>query len=282
MYCLGLPEGMVTSLTADPDSNSAALSRVISSGEQILDIIRLFLFKPGEDSSIGRVGSLGGGVTGVWVGDGDGSQCQFIARKTSRFQLVQEPLRRGLKDVRRIYADDVFRELCSVVCSGGKGDETLSLVLNSLRTFRESRDLQSEEARFLRLGSMAEDLAKRHKRQDRLVGRELREAIADVASSNTLDDSDTPVSTVTELWTHVRNPLTHSVRSFAAIGRDAKQDIATMERLTFNMIKGTVLNWRMEDFANDSTDPTQDATAAIDEATTCPGIFKDTDDRPSP
>ncbi len=114
-----LPEGMVTSFPTDPASNSAVLSRVIGAGEQILDIMRLFLFKPGEDISIGRVGSLGGGITGLWLGDGDGSDCQFIARKTSRFQLVQEPLRRGLKDVRRIYNDDVFRELCSVVCSGG-------------------------------------------------------------------------------------------------------------------------------------------------------------------
>jgi hypothetical protein len=173
-----LPEGAVTPFTTDPASNSAVLSSVISAGEQIVDIIRLFLFKAGEDSSIGRVGSLGGGVTGVWLGDDVGSNCQFIARKTSRFQLVQEPLRRGLKDVRRIYNDDVFRELCSVVCSGGGCDETLSLVLNSLRTFRESRDLQSEEARFLRLGSMAEDLAKRHRRRERLKGPELREAIA--------------------------------------------------------------------------------------------------------
>jgi hypothetical protein len=274
-----LPEGVVTSITTDPASNSVALSRVISTGEQILDIIRLFLFKPGDDSSIGRVGSLGGGVTGVWLGDGDGSHCQFIARKTSRFQLVQEPLRRGLNDVRRIYADDVFRELCSVVCSGGGRDDTLSLVLNSLRTFRESRDMQSEEARFLRLASMAEDLAKRHKRQDRLAGRELREAIADVASSNTLDGSHIPESTVTELWTHVRNPLTHSARSFAAIGRDAKQDIATMERLTFNMIKGTVLNWRMEDFVSN---PTQNASATIDESTSCPDMPKDADGVPFP
>lgn len=277
-----LPEGMVTSFTTDPVSNSAALSRVIRRGEQILDIIRLFLFKPGGDNSIGRVGSLGGGVTGVWLGDVAGSHCQFIARKTSRFQFVQEPLRCGLKDVRRIYAAAVFRELCSVVCSGAGRDDTLELLLNSLRTFRESRDLQSEEARFLRLASMAEDLAKRHKRQQRLKGRELREAIADVASSNTLDGSHIPESTVTELWTHVRNPLTHSAQSFDAIGRDAKQDIATMERLTFSMIKGTVLNWRIEDFVNDHSDSTQDATAPVDESRRCPDTPTAADDVPFP
>jgi len=276
-----LPEGMVTSFKTDPVSNAAVLSRVISAGEQIVDIIRLFLFKAGEDSSIGRVGSLGGGVTGIWLGDGDGSTCQFIARKTSRFQLVQEPLRRGLDDVRRIYNDEVFRELCSVVCSDGGRDETLSLVLNSLRTFRESRDLQGEEARFLRLGSMAEDLAKKHRRRERLLGPALREAIAEVASSNTLDRVHVSQSAVNELWDQVRNPLAHTAQSFASIRRDAKQDIATMEKLTFNMIKGTVLNWRMEDLINDANDPAQeDETATSGEPTSQPDIPTDDDDIP--
>jgi len=185
-------------------------------------------------------------TTGLWLGDEDGSHCQFIARKTSRFQLVQEPLQRGLKDPRRIYNDDVFRELCSVVCSGDVSDRTLALVLDSLRMFRESRDLQSDEARFLRLASMAEDLAKRHKRQDRLAGRELREAIAEVGSRNTLHNIQIPRSMVDELWDRSRNPLTHTTQTFASIGRNTRQDIATMEKLAFNMIKGTVLNWRMK------------------------------------
>jgi hypothetical protein len=260
-----LPEGMVTSVTTDPVTNSAVLSRVIGAGEQILDIMRLFLFKPGEDVSIGRVGSLGGSITGLWLGADDGPYCQFIARKTSRFQLVQEPLRRGLKEVRRIYNDDVFRELCSVVCSGDVSDKTLALVLDSLRTFRESRDLQSDEARFLRLASMAEDLAKRHKRQDRLAGRELREAIAEVASSNTLDGIHIPRSTVNELWDLARNPLTHTTQTFASISRDARQDIASIEKLAFNMIKGTVLNWRIEDLINDDSDPRQEEIDPTDE-----------------
>ncbi len=154
-------------------------------------------------------------------------------------------------------------------------------MLDSLRTFRESRDLQSEEARFLRLASMAEDLAKRHKRQDRLAGRDLREAIAEVASSNTLDGIHIPRSTVKELWDQVRNPLTHTAQSFASIGRDAKQDIATMEKLTFNMIKGTVLNWRTEDFINDASDPAQeDETATTDEPTSHPDMPNDADDIP--
>src|SRR5665213_166649 len=59
-----LPEEMGASFTTDPASNSAVLSRVIGAGEQILDIMRLFPFKPGEDVSIGRVGSLGGGYHG--------------------------------------------------------------------------------------------------------------------------------------------------------------------------------------------------------------------------
>jgi len=274
-----LPERTVTSFTTDPATNSAVLSRLVSAGEQILDIIRLFLFKPGEDSSIGRVGSLGGGVSGVWLGDDDGSHCQFIARKTSRFQLVQQPLRRGLKEVRHIYNDDVFRELCSVVCSGSARDETLALVLHSLRTFRESRDLQSEEARFLRLGSMAESLAKRHTRQERLSGPKLRKAIAEVACSNTLDDIDIQEATVRELWDQVRNPLTHTAQNFASIGHDAKQDIATMEKLTFNMIKGTVLNWRI-DFTNEDSDASADETVTPAESTSHPDMPIDADEIP--
>ncbi len=62
----------------------------------------LVLAQSGEDTSIGRVGSLGGGITGILLGDAGGENCRFIARKTSKFQLVQEPVKRGLKDVRKI------------------------------------------------------------------------------------------------------------------------------------------------------------------------------------
>jgi Uncharacterized protein conserved in bacteria len=158
-------------------------------------------------------------------------------------------------------------------------DETLALVLHSLRTFRESRDLQSEEARFLRLGSMAESLAKRHTRQERLSGPKLRKAIAEVACSNTLDDIDIQEATVRELWDQVRNPLTHTAQNFASIGHDAKQDIATMEKLTFNMIKGTVLNWRI-DFTNEDSDASADETVTPAESTSHPDMPIDADEIP--
>jgi hypothetical protein len=130
-------------------------------------------------------------------------------------------------------------------------------------------------------GRIAEDLAKRHTRQERLSGRELRKAIAEVASSNTLDDTDIPESTVKELWDQVRNPLTHTAQNFASIGRDAKQDIATIEKLAFNMIKGTVLNWRIEEFINDANDPVQeDETATTGEPAIHPHVPNDEDDIP--
>jgi hypothetical protein len=124
-----LDEDAIPAFSKDVDLNSSVLLRTLDAGEQILDIMRLFLFTPGEETSIGRVGSLGGGVTGIWIGDGRGENCQFIARQTSRFQLVQKPIKRRLKDVRRIYNHEILREMCSVVCSGAALDPTLSLVL---------------------------------------------------------------------------------------------------------------------------------------------------------
>jgi len=228
--------------------SSAALSRTVDAGEQILDIIRLFLFTPGQDASIGRVGSLGGGITGIWIGDAE--NCQFIARKTSNFQLVQEPIERGLKDLRKIYNHDVFRELGSVVCSGAATDPTLSLVLKCLRALRESRDLQSFEARFLRLAAIAEHLA-RKKQGKRLQGTALREEIANLASQSRREIPDI-LQTVRDLWDHARNPLTHSAEIFEMLGRDAKHDIGAMEKLVFNMIEATVLQWRVEGLREDA------------------------------
>ena len=229
--------------------NSSVLSRVTEAGEQILDIIRVFLFKPGEDASIGRVGSLGRGITGVWIGDGAGENGQFIARKTSKFQLVQEPVEKGLRDVRKIYNHDVFREMRSVVCSGSITDPTLALVLKSLRAFRESRDLPSQEARFLRLAAIAEHLARRTPGK-RLAGETLREDIAKLACYGLTEKGET-LKTVRDLWGNARNPLTHSADNFAAIGRRAESDIAAMEKLVFAMIEATVLDYRMEEFRHD-------------------------------
>lgn len=234
----------------DPEVNSSVLHRIVGAGEQILDILRLFLFTPGEDTSIGRLASLGGGVTGIWIGDGIGGRGQFIARKTSNYQLVQDPVERGIQDVRKIYHHDVFRELCSVVCSGSAGDPILTLVLKSLQTFRESRDIQNAEARFLRLAAVAEHLA-RKKQGKRLAGSALRNSIAELACNGWRDNADV-LQTTEELWDSARNPLTHSAETFASIGRDAKHDIAIMEKIVFNMIEATVLDWLVDGTCSDA------------------------------
>ena len=176
--------------------------------------------------------------------------------------MVQEPVEKGLKDVRKIYNHDVFREMHSVVCSGSITDPTLTLVLKSLRAFRESRDLPSQEARFLRLAVIAEHLARRTHGK-RLAGDALREGIAKLACDGLTEKGKT-LKTVRDLWGNARNPLTHSADSFAAIGRQAKSDIAAMEKLVFAMIEATVLDYRMEEFRHD--DPDASAPSEHDEA----------------
>jgi len=216
-----------------------------------MDLIRLFLFKPGEDASIGRVGSLGNGISGVWFGDSDGTFSRFIARKTIRFQLVQDPMERGVADVRRIYNDPVFRELCSVVCAGKEEDPLLNLVIRSLRAFRESRDIQAAEPRFQRLAAVAEDLARRNQTK-RLQGTELRNRVASMADRGWQKEGD-PLAATNDLWDNARNPLAHSANTFAMIGRDSDRDIEMVEMIVIIMIQSAVLDWRDEEFLMPST-----------------------------
>ncbi|MGA2712147.1 MAG: hypothetical protein ABSG41_03495 [Bryobacteraceae bacterium] len=228
-----------------------ALNRIVETGEQIMDLIRLFLFKPGEDATIGRVGGLGSGISGAWFGDSGGTFSRFIARKTARFQLVQDPMERGIADVRRIYNDPVFRELCSVVCAAKKEDPLLNLVLRSLRALRESRDIQAAEPRFQRLASVAEDLARRNQTK-RLQGTELRNRVASMADRGWQKEGDILAATK-DLWDNARNPLAHSANTFAMIGRDSSRDIATLEMTVIKMIQSAVLDWRDEEFHLPST-----------------------------
>ncbi len=44
-----------------------------------------------------------------------------------------------------------------------------------------------------------------------------------------------------------------------------------MEKLAFNMIKGTVLNWRIEGLIDDDNDPMQEETDPTDESMSHPG-----------
>jgi hypothetical protein len=238
--------------TLDSRTNSSLLQELINAGERILDLVRLFLFRPGEDKSIGHVGAIGNGVSGVWLGD-DAEHLQFIARKNSNYQLAQDPLEVPLADVRRIYNDAVFRELCSAAASlNSECDSLLDRIFQTLRAFRESRDIQSLEARFRQLAGIAEDLAKRDK-AERLSGERLRDYIAKIAENGwrAVDD----VRAVTrDLWDNARNPLTHSVETFASIGRDANLDIDNMELIVVNMVEAVVIAWRNERFGIDAYD----------------------------
>ncbi|MEH1961359.1 MAG: hypothetical protein V7L05_16035, partial [Nostoc sp.] len=171
------------------NNNEKFLQQLLEQGERIIDVIRLFLFKPGNNTSIGRVGAVGNGISGVWIGD-DGQHAKFIARQVSPYQFVQKPMRVTLTDVRKIYNDPVFKELCSAACSTFDNlDPLLKRIFQGLFAFRESREIQNQEARFLRLASLAEHLAKKDA-TEHLQGLELRNRIAQIAQSGWDEKSD--------------------------------------------------------------------------------------------
>lgn len=231
-------------------NNEKILQQLLEQGERIIDVIRLFLFKPGNNTSIGRVGAVGNGISGMWIGD-DGQHAKFIARQVSPYQFVQKPMRVTLTDVRKIYNDPVFKELCSAACNTlDNFDPLLKRIFQGLFAFRESREIQNQEARFLRLASLAEHLAKKDV-TERLQGLELRNRIAQIAQSGWDEKSDV-FNVVKDLWKHVRNPLTHSVETFTSIARDPKQDIPNMERIVIDMLQAVVIAWRDEQFGTDA------------------------------
>jgi hypothetical protein len=258
--------------------NSALLQDLLARGDKILDVLRLYLFKPGQDNSIGRVGAIANGVYGLWLGTIDGESVKFIARRVSRYQLVQDPIDVSLAEVRRIYNDDTFKELYSAACMGTQRYPVLDGVFDGLRAFRESRELQSWEARFRHLGALAEGLAKKDK-SERLFGKELRDRMAHVASrgwytelsGNSSSDilpkpthsaslkhlewntKDDVLKVVEDLWDNVRNPLTHSAATFTSLGRDPKQDVLNIERIVVAMIHALVNAWRLELFHDDKS-----------------------------
>jgi hypothetical protein len=231
------------------DNNSNLLQKLLDQGEMILDVIRLFLFKPGNNTSIGRVGAIGNGVSGVWIGN-DGEYAKFIARQLSPYQFVQKPMQVTLSEVRKIYNDPVFKELCSAAChTPDQFDPLLKRIFQGLRAFREIREIQNLEARFVRLASLAEHLAKKDSKDERR-GHKLRYPIAKIAQSGWDSKSDIN-DVVNDLWTHTRNQLTHSVETFASIGRDPIQDISNMETIVINMLQAIVIAWCNEEFVID-------------------------------
>lgn len=131
-------------------------------------------------------------------------------------------------------------------------DRTLTIVLKTLRMFRESRDIRTPEARFLGLAAAAEHLTRANVEKRRLQGIALRDGIAELACRGERDGADGLRRTVADLWDHARNPLAHSAESFASIRRHSKQDIAAMEKLVFNMIEATALEPRVQGIYRDA------------------------------
>jgi hypothetical protein len=232
--------------------NNAVLQRVRDQADQILDVLRLYLFRAGEDRLIGRAGNVGSGVCGMWLCDEE--TAQFIARRVSPYALAQEPVDVSLDDVRKIYNDEVFRELHSAACRDvSKLDTTLRRVFAGLKVFRESRELQSWEARFRHLATIAESLAKRNE-GEHMHGHALRRAIAKIGESqwgngraNQFSPSDI-LDVVKDLWDNVRNPITHELTDAASLLRDPKADLFHMEHLVVSMLRAIVLSWRLEEF----------------------------------
>lgn len=235
----------------DSRLNDELFQRLIDKGEKILDVIRLFLFTPGENKSIGQVGAFGNGISGIWIGN-DGDNLKFIARNTSRFQLTQTPIEVSLTDVSRIYNDSVFKELCSAASIDSTHDDLLNRIFDSLRAYRVTRDIQDPATRFLRLAAIAEHLAKRNS-DERLKGPKLRDRIAHIAQMG-WHSKDDILNVATDLWDNVRNPFTHSVETFTSLGRDSTTDILNAERIVVNMIQAVVMAWRTQEFDTDAYD----------------------------
>lgn len=251
MFELEEEEWVDLSQLTTPQENNALLERVRLQADQILDVLRLYLFRPGEDRSIGRAGSMGGGVCGIWFGDEE--VARFIARRVSSYALVQDPVDVSLNDVRHIYNDHVFRELCSAAHKPlASLDSTLQQVFLALKAFRDSRELQSWEARMKHLFTIAESLAKTTPGQ-RLQGPALRQAIAEVAGHSWHDGFRNPDSfpdaldVVNDLWNNVRNPITHELSSSAALHRDPQEDFYRLEHLVVSMLRSIVFRWSVED-----------------------------------
>lgn len=233
-------------VAAETETEELVLQTCLERGERILDTIRLFLFKPGQDKSIGRVGGIENGVCGAWIGTGD-SDAKFVARRLFDFQFVQPALDVSLSDVRAIYEDAVFRELHSAGCCDPARDDTLlRRIFESLRSFRKSREMPTPETRFLELTKIAEHLAKRDE-GEKLRGPLLRDRISRIAAKGRDIKRDFCGATA-DLWDSVRNPLTHNVTTFRDIGRSPAVEMPKLEEIVIAMVQAVVIAWRNEQF----------------------------------
>ena len=244
-------------------------NQIIERGETFLDPLRFCLYKPGKNESIGNFGSLGNGIQGFWIGIND-RDMRFFARKSLRYVLSQKPVDVLELEFGAIYADITFQGLCNAAFEHPiDRNDFYGHMLRALKHFRESRDIQSPEARFRHLAAIAEDLAKIDE-NERISGNELRNRIAKISSrgwelyksiNNSHPrmlsmskrsyqliaqrykdlgwaDEQEAMLVIKDLWSNVRNPLSHSLETFQTLERDTSKDLANMEKVVITMING--------------------------------------------
>jgi len=265
----------------DEDTNNSLFQYILNKGEQLLDVWRLCLFKPGEDFTIGSFGAVGNGIQCFWLGQDDIFP-KFIARRISRYQLVQQPLDVLLSDFGTIYADITFRNLCYSAFND-VDTSLIKRIFNALRAFRESRDIPNWEARFRHLAVIAESLAKKEE-TEHLRGNELRERIAKIASngweiyksynSSVLSppglqarqyrlinkrykemgwkNKNEAQKIIKDLWDNVRNPLSHTVNTVTSLKRNPIEDMVNIEKIIVTMINGICTAYEVEEFYGSS------------------------------
>lgn len=286
--CIGFPlhpEELVDPFDDTDEVSQQLFDNIIERGESILDPLRFCLFKPGKDENIGRFGSVGNGIQCFWIGygtsedDEDSGNIRFIARKSLRYALLQKPIDLLETEFGPIYADITFDGLCHTAFQHPLDRNAFyGYMLRALKAFRESRDIQSPEARFRHLAAIAEDLAKVEE-DERVSGKELRDRIAKIASrgwslyesiirrhprSFSLNaenskllkqrykdlgwgDEKEAITIIKDLWSNVRNPLSHSLETFETLERDSVKDIANLEKVIVTMVNGWYAAYEMED-----------------------------------
>lgn len=265
----------------DEDTNNSLFKFILNKGEQLLDIWRLCLFKPGEDFTIGSFGAIGNGIQCFWLGQNDIFP-KFIARRLSRYQLVQQPFDVLLSEFGTIYAEITFRNLC--YCAFKNANTNLiNRIFSALRAFRESRDITNWEARFRHLAVIAESLAKKEE-TERLRGNELRERIAKITTngweiytnynSSVLSppglqggqyrlinkrykemgqkNEDDAQEIIKDLWDNVRNPLSHTINTVTSLKRDQIKDLVNIEKVIVTMINGICTAYEVDEFYDSS------------------------------
>lgn len=233
---------------------------VLEYGERILDTFRLPLFNPSEQNSIGRLGAIKQGLVGFWIGNNTDIPF-FIARKQQKMQVVDKyPVTKF--DLPLIYYDLASRTLVKYACNfSNSTNPIIKKIFRSLEKLRQSRELNNE-ARFKELATIAEDLAKKNE-TERLSGYNLRTRIAKIVTNgwhlyedysssmlmpqnlipeqyqkiqNRFDEigwHSIPKATekINDLWTNVRNHITHETKTFDDLNRNANSDLTDIERI---------------------------------------------------